>query len=407
MAVDYELYPYAEKSRRLFIELLELLVVSISTLFIFAAVTSNVIKNNQDYITAETNRISSRNDLFTVGKQSHLVVMYNDEHALDSYDMFVRFSYKCIHRSFELYPDDFYNEGFTSIKDPYNEPSISKDNDELLYFYTIYAPSKGLITSSDPLSYYRNNILDLDKHNNILVYSDDLECFILNNKTPNNGVEINFAVSLYKELYDDNKSFAMNAMYRLYTEYYDQANRMLEETEEYKIAYAKYESSSYETSRYISFGILITYLSMSLPYFMIVPMIRKDGNTPMRLFTHVELTDEDGEHLKWYKKTVYYFTKAVVSFFCVFPALYLAYGKNLFLSPFGVVGSFVIMPIHFVAITGILWMLLGLLTFIPVFNAQKTTPLEYLLGIRTADRRMDFEDKKEYKSKYKKGDAEK
>ena len=126
--------------------------------------------------------------------------MYNDEHALDSYDMFVRFSYKCIHRSFELYPDDFHNEGFTSIKDPYNEPSISKDNDELLYFYTIYAPSKGLITSSDPLSYYRNNILDLDKHNNILVYSDDLECFILNNKTPNNGVEINFAVSLYKEL---------------------------------------------------------------------------------------------------------------------------------------------------------------------------------------------------------------
>lgn len=401
MVIDYEIYPYAEKSRRLFIELLELFVVSLLTFLLFISATSNIISHSSSYKNNEVLRVEARNDLFHLGQESHLVRMYNENHALDTYDMFIRYSYKCIHRSFELYEEDFQKEGFKKITDPYQEPSISKDNDELLYFYTVYAIDKGLIVTDNPLDYYRNEILDLDKHKNIIVHNDTLECFILNNQAPSNGSTINFAVALYKELYDDNKSFAMNTMYKFYKEYYDKANRLFETTDAYKEAYSRYEYYSLETSKPISFGILSTYFIVALPYFLIMPLIRKAGNTPLRLFTHVELTDKDGNYLKWYKKLIYYLIKVLVSFCCIFFSFYFGYGSNIFLSPFGKAGGFVLMPIHFIAITAIIWLTLGLLSLLPVFNEFKTTPFEYLLNIRTADRRMDFEDKKDYRGKKK------
>lgn len=399
MAIDYELYPYAEKSRRLFIELLELILVSITTFLLFAIATSNIIKSIPKYRDAEISRVESRNELYSIGKESRLVVMADESNGLGSYDMFIRFSYKCIHRSFELYEDDFKKEGFDSIVDNYHMPSISKDNDELMYFYTVYSINKGLIVTDNPLENYRKNILDLDKHNNIMIYDDSLECFILNPKTPNGSVTINFAVALYKELYDDNKNTAMNAMHKLYVEYYDKANEMLENSPEYKLAYTNYEQSSLVTSQFISYGILFTYLFVSMPYFLIMPIIKKSGVTPMRLFAHVELTDKDGNYLPLYKKIIYYLIKVIVSFFSIFIAFYIGYGKTIFLSPFGMIGSFAVSPIYLVAITGIIWLALGLLSFIPIFNQFKTTPFEYLLGIRTADMRMDFEDKKDYKKK--------
>ena len=401
MVIDYEIYPYAEKSRRLFIELLELFVVSLLTFLLFISATSNIITHSSSYKNNETLRVEARNDLFHLGQESHLVRMYNENHALDTYDMFIRYSYKCIHRSFELYEEDFQKEGFKKITDPYQEPSISKDNDELLYFYTVYAIDKGLIVTDNPLDYYRNEILDLDKHKNIIVYNDTFECFILNNQAPSNGSTINIAVALDKELYDDNKSFAMNTMYKFYKEYYDKANRLFEKTDAYKEAYSRYEHYSLETSKPISFGILITYFIVALPYFLIMPLIRKAGNTPLRLFTHVELTDKDGNYLKWYKKLIYYLIKVFVSFCCIFVSFYFGYGNSIFLAPFGKAGGFVLMPIHFIAITAIIWIILGLLSLLPVFNEFKTTPFEYLLNIRTADRRMDFEDKKDYRGKKK------
>ena len=405
MQVDYEIYPYAEKSRRLFIELLELAVVSFSTFLLFAVGTSNIIKSNPTYQAAEQERVESRNDLYRIGKESKLVVMYNETDALGPYDMFVRFSYKCIHRSFELYEQDFQNEGFTKIVDPYNLQPISKENDELLYFFTTYAVENGLIETTDPINNYRNNILDLEKHGDIMVYNETLECFILNNEAPSAGGKVNFAVALYKELYDDNKSFAMNSMYKLYNEYYSLANEMLEQVPAYQEAYSKYQDSSLKTSKFISYGMLITYIVAALPYFFIMPFIRKAGQTPMRLFTHVELTDKEGNYLPWWKKLIYYLAKFLLSFFSIFILFQFGYGQNIFLSPFGIIGNAVIMPIHIVAITGIIWAILGLCSFIPALNAVKTTPIEYALGIRTADRRMDFEDKeKDYKkSKKKKG----
>ena len=399
MAIDYEIYPYAEKSRRLFVELLELIIVSVTTFLLFAIATSNIIKSIPKYQEAEIQRVESRNELYSVGKESKLVVMSDEKNALGSYEMFIRFSYKCIHRSFELFEDDFKNEGFTSIVDNYRMPSISKDNDELLYFYTVYCPNKGLISVDNPLDNYRNNILDLNKHNNIMIYNDDLECFILNPKTPNGSTTINFAVALYKELYDDNKNTAMNAMHKLYVEYYDKANEILENSSLYKNAYSSYEDSSLITSRFISFGMIITYLLVAIPYFLIMPLIKKESVTPMRLIAHLELTDVEGNHLSILKRIVYYLIKVFVSFFAIFIAFYIGYGKTIFLSPFGVIGGLAISPISLVAITGIIWLTLGLLSFLPVFNQYKTTPFEYLLKIRTADRRMDFEEVKDYKKR--------
>ena len=399
MAIDYELYPYAEKSRRLFVELLELIIVSVTTFLLFAIATSNIIKAIPSYQVAETQRVESRDELYSIGKESRLVVMADEKNALGSYEMFIRFSYKCIHRSFEMYEEDFKKEGFNSIADNYRMPSISKDNDELLYFYTVYGPTKGLIQTDNPLDNYRNNILDLNKHNNIMIYNDELECFILNPQTPNGSTTINFAVALYKELYDDNKNTAMNAMHKLYVEYYDKANDILESSALYKTTYMRYEESSLTTSRFISFGMIITYLLVAMPYFLIMPIIKKQGVTPMRLFAHLELTDPDGNHLALYKRIIYYSIKVFVSFFAIFIAFYIGYGKTIFLSPFGVIGGLAVSPIYLVALTGIIWLTLGLLSFLPIFNEQKTTPFEYVLKIRTADRRMDFEETKDYKKR--------
>ena len=400
MAIDYEIYPYAEKSRRLFIEFLELILVSLSSLLLFVLLTSYVITNIPQYKQAEQNRVDARTELYEVGKESKLVVMYDKDSALSSYDMFVRYSYKCIERSFLLYEEDFKEAGFNKVVDPYAENPISKENDELLFFYTDYAISKGLIETNDPLANYQNNILDLQKHNNIMVFNEELQCFILNPETPNGDSTINFAVALYREFYDDNKNTAMNAMHKFYTEYYDKANTLLEKSEDYKAAYKKYEKYSLQTSQFLSFGLIINYLLIALPYFMIMPLIKKTGVTPIRLFAHTELTDKDGEHLPIIKRIIYYLSKTIISFFCIFPTLYVAYGKNLFFSPFGLIGGFAFSPIYLVAFTAIIWLILGGLSLLPIFNEYKTTPIEYALGMRTADLRMDFEDRvKDYKSK--------
>lgn len=400
MAIDYEIYPYAEKSRRLFVEFLELIFISLCSFLLFVLATSYVITNIPQYKQAEQNRVAARTELYDVGRESKLVLMYDKETALSSYDMFVRYSYKCIQRSFLLYEEDFKEAGFSKIIDPYGEHPISKENDELLFFYTDYAISKGLIETDNPLLNYQQNILDLQKHNNIMVFNEDLQCFVLNPQTPNGDSIINFAVALYREFYDDNKNTAMNAMHKFYTEYYDKANALLEKTADYKNAYAKYEKYSLQTSQFLSFGLVINYLLIALPYFLIMPLIKESGVTPIRLFAHTELTDKDGEHLPRYKRIIYYLSKTVISFFCIFVTLYVAYGKSLFFSPFGLIGGFAFSPIYLVAATAIIWLILGGLSLLPIFNQFKTTPIEYALGMRTADLRMDFEDReRDYKSR--------
>ena len=69
MAIDYEIYPYAEKSRRLFVELLELIIVSVTTFLLFAIATSNIIKSIPKYQEAEIQRVESRNELYSIGKE--------------------------------------------------------------------------------------------------------------------------------------------------------------------------------------------------------------------------------------------------------------------------------------------------------------------------------------------------
>ena len=69
---------------------------------------------------------------------------------------------KLVHKNItKLYKDSDINTEFSSNRN-LRRKEISKEKDELLYFFTTYAVENGLIETTDPINNYRNNILDLD-----------------------------------------------------------------------------------------------------------------------------------------------------------------------------------------------------------------------------------------------------
>ena len=390
--VDYEITPRVSKSRRFLVELLELLAISLTCLLLFSTVTINVIEKNDTYQQYDSLKEEARKDLFKIGEESHLAQKYDDsETYLDTYDMYLRYCYKQIHLSYELYKEDFVNNHFETIKDPYNQPVLNKDNDELQYFYTVYAPEKGIVNSDNPLNNYLNNILDLDEYDNVIVFNNERQCLMLNPEKEIKGEKHNFGVLLYTELVEDNKSSAMLMLNKFYKNYYEKADELLSQTSDYQQAYQIYEKNMLGVGQYISFGFIINFLIVALCYYLIMPLIKKEASTPLKHFFQFSLTDNEGEEIKFYKKSIYYFLKTLTSFFSLFFVFYFAYGMIIFTYPFGVIASFKVTPLLFIVISFALWLINELAVYLPINIKENKTALDLAFNIHHADMR-EFKD---------------
>ena len=389
--IDLEFYPYADKSRRLFVEILELLLIGFASLFVFSLVTSNVIKVLPHYKEYEQERIKSEENLYKIGEESGLVYRYSSDNAADQYDMFKRYCYKQIHKSFNLFPDDFKNANYVKIDDPYKLSAITKETDELEYFFTDYAIREGLISTTDPLSNYKENILDLEKYHNLFVYYEPEEIFILNPEFDRVTSTENVAVILYTELINGQENGAMKEINKFYNEYYELANSYLESSPKYQEQFGVYENMSLKCSKFISYGFTINYFILAISYFLIMPLITKTGITPIRKFCHYELCDSDGYYLTFFKKLLYGLIKIVLCFYALAIPFYTGYGQSFFIYPYGVTDNFVFTPLLFLIISFGLWFINVIPIYFGKLNENKTTLIEFILNIRIADRRMDFE----------------
>ena len=385
--IDFEITPRLKKSRRLVMFIFESLSLSIITLLLFAFGGVNIMKSIPQYQFSETQRVANRDELNSIGKESKLARFYRDGSAIDEYGMYLRYCYKHIHLMFDLYPDDFKTLGFESITDPYSEPTLNKDNDELFYFFTSYAVEEGVIYPDDPIKYYVEDVVDLEKHNNILVYNNELGLLTLNPKIPTDNGEANFGVTLYQELHDDSVSFSMNSMYKFYAEYYEEANDILMQTDKYQTAYKKYENYSLVTGRYIACTFLFTYLALAVPYFMIAPLFNKRGQTLSKMLFKVGTYNEDGTRLKPYKKIILGLMQACLFLCMLFLPFYIGYGLDFFSYPFGLIGTFLFTPLFLIVISGVLAFLNAVAMYLPLFMEENTTPVEYLINVRCADLR--------------------
>ena len=384
--IDYEIIPRVSRSRRFLVEILELLSISVMSLVLFATATINIVENNKAYQQYDSEKEVARDELLQIGEESHLAQKYSDGKTyLDTYDMYLRYCYKQIHLSYELYKEDFTSNHFETIQDPYNQPVLNKDNDELQYFYTVYAPNKGIINSDNPLNNYLHNILDLDAYDNVFVVNEERQCLMLNPEKEIKGEKHNFGVLLYTELSDDNKSSAMLMVNKFYKNYYENADELLKQYSEYKNVYQIYEENMLKIGKFISFAFIINYFIIALSYYLIMPLINPKGVTPLKHFFNFTLTNKDGEITPLYKRLLYYFLKTLTAFFALFFSFYVGYGMGVFSYPFGVIGSFVITPLLFIVISFILWLINCLAIFLPINREEKLTALDLAFNVRHAD----------------------
>lgn len=366
----------ARTERRLFSGLIDFAIMCILEFAIFLGVIFQIIKIIPAYTTADAKREYEMNILYDMSAEAKLIVKKDDGTICKENEMFYRYVYKEILLSYNENRLDFINDGINEIDNPYGVSPSSKDENELIYFFTQYAYERNLLDYEglEPLEYFVTKIgssFNLDKF------------FIIDETYQDIPVlKSSVAITYYKEL-KDNKINELNDLYEYYVGVFKKASILVMDQPEYKEHYKIYEDAYFSSISYIAGGILLSHTVSYLIVYLIIPLFAFGyGSTIGRRILKIVIVDGEKEisKAKIVLNAMLYYLQ---SYFSVFISFGLFFGLNMLNAPLFIAGSLQINNSLF----SIISLILFIISYSFIFRKSLRTLNDSILSLDFKDAR--------------------
>ena len=368
---SYELLDSVSLSKRLFSGFIDFVLLILLEFVFFLGVCHPIIKTIPSYQEYDSIRENEMNTLFSYSIEAKLLKEENGK-ILNENEMFQRFVYKEVLLSFNENKDYFLTNDISSINNPYQVEMSSPSNNELIYFYVIYAKDNNLIDykGMDPLDYYIDVI---GSSNSILSYYEI-------NESNFPVLKPSLALSYYKEI-ENNKREELQSFYSFYDSIFQSSSKILMNEEKYKMHYEIYEDAYYKSISYLAVGVLIAHLVTYLIIYLIFPLFVFKYNMTLgrRIFKIV--TFKDNDDISIYMKLVISLVFFFLSYFSIFFSFGFFFGLNFINAPLFTLFNLNISNSLFALIS----LLIFVINYVFVFGRNNQSLADRLLDIEMKD----------------------